>query len=139
MPFFTTRYAPPEAAPETILTAVPLDFCHALIAGLGPTYAASSWPARIAVVSSVPELKTVVFSSTFLPRFLVKKPLARPTSAGSWVMFARKPSRSTTGDEPEFEPAVALEEAQPAARRVTAATPAVSSTRRINIRLSRLV
>src|SRR5215468_4512334 len=72
MPFFTTREAPPEAAPEMILTAVPWDFCHALIAGLGPTYAASSWPARIAVVSSVPLLKTVVFSATFLPRFLVK-------------------------------------------------------------------
>ncbi len=37
MPFFTTREAPPEAAPEMILMAVPLDFCHALIAGLGPT------------------------------------------------------------------------------------------------------
>ena len=37
MPFFTTREAPPEAAPEMILMAVPLDFCHALSAGLGPT------------------------------------------------------------------------------------------------------
>src|ERR1051326_4468912 len=52
-------------------------------------------------------------------------------------MFARKPSRSTTGDEAGFAPAVALEEAQPAARRVAAATPAASSTRRINVRLSR--
>ena len=37
MPFFTTREAPPEAAPEMILMAVPVDGCHALIAGLGPT------------------------------------------------------------------------------------------------------
>src|SRR5215472_12844253 len=134
MPFFTTREAPPDAAPEMILMAVPLDFCHALIAGLGPTYAASSWPARIAVVSSVPLLKTVVFSSTFLPRFLVKKLLARPTNAGSWVIFAWKPSRSTMGPEPE---APAADEAHPAARTVTAATPAVSSARLIQIHLSR--
>ena len=85
----------------------------------------------------MPVLKTVVFSVTFLPRSLAKKPLAMPTSAGSWVMFARKPSRSVTGPDPEVAPAVALEEAQPAARRLTAATPAVSSTRRINVRLSR--
>src|SRR5437660_1323113 len=37
MPFLTTSEAPPAAAPEMILIAVPLDFCHALIAGLGPT------------------------------------------------------------------------------------------------------
>src|SRR5580704_11262570 len=85
----------------------------------------------MAVVSSVPVLKTVVFSVTFLPRSLVKKPLAMPTSAGSCVMFARKPSRSTTGDEPEFDAPVA-DEAQPAAKRLTAATPAVSSTRLIS-------
>src|SRR5580693_9398366 len=34
---FTTTDAPPVAAPETILIAVPPDFCQALIAGLGPT------------------------------------------------------------------------------------------------------
>src|SRR5262249_20457077 len=78
---------------------------------------------------------TVVFSSTFVPRSLVKKPLAMPTSAGSWVMFARKPSRSTTGPEPEPEAPVA-DEAQPAARRVIAATPAARSTRLIQIHLS---
>src|SRR5262249_12382839 len=78
---------------------------------------------------------TVVFSSTFVPRSLVKEPLAMPTSAGSWVMFARKPSRSTTGPEPEPEAPVA-DEAQPAARRVTAATPAARSTRLIQIHLS---
>jgi len=37
MPGFTTIDAPPVAAPETILMAVPFDFCQALIAGLGPT------------------------------------------------------------------------------------------------------
>ena len=52
------------------------------------------------MVSSVPELKTVVFRVTFLPSCLAKKPFSRPTSAGSWVMLARKPSRSTTGLEP---------------------------------------
>ena len=33
----TTRAAPPDAAPEMILMAFPLDFCQALMAGLGPT------------------------------------------------------------------------------------------------------
>src|SRR6516164_9513571 len=37
MPPLTTSDAPPEAAPATILMAVPLDFCQALMAGLGPT------------------------------------------------------------------------------------------------------
>src|SRR6516164_3797819 len=80
----------------------------------------------------------LVFSTTFLPRSLAKKPLARPTSAGSWVMFAWKPSRSTTGPEPEPEAPVAADE-QPAARRVAAATPAASSTRLIKIHLSRSI
>jgi hypothetical protein len=34
---FTTKEAPPVATPETILIAVPLDFCQALMAGFGPT------------------------------------------------------------------------------------------------------
>ncbi len=33
----TTRAAPPDAAPEMILMALPPDFCQALMAGLGPT------------------------------------------------------------------------------------------------------
>ncbi len=37
MPFVTTIEAPPVAAPETILIAVPFDFCQALMAGFGPT------------------------------------------------------------------------------------------------------
>ncbi len=37
MPDLTTRAAPPDAAPEMILMALPLDFCQALMAGLGPT------------------------------------------------------------------------------------------------------
>ena len=37
MLFLTTRAAPPEAAPEMILMALPPDFCQALMAGLGPT------------------------------------------------------------------------------------------------------
>ena len=37
MPFLTTSDAPPEAAPEMTLMAVPLEFCQALIAGFGPT------------------------------------------------------------------------------------------------------
>ena len=37
MPFEATTEAPPVAAPETILIAVPLDFCQALMAGFGPT------------------------------------------------------------------------------------------------------
>ena len=34
---FTTTDAPPVATPEMTLIAWPLDFCHALIAGFGPT------------------------------------------------------------------------------------------------------
>ena len=37
MPFATTTDAPPVAAPETILMALPPDFCQALMAGFGPT------------------------------------------------------------------------------------------------------
>ena len=33
----TTTEAPPVATPETILIAVPFDFCQVLIAGFGPT------------------------------------------------------------------------------------------------------
>src|SRR5262249_26277562 len=60
-----------------------------------------------------------------------------PTSAGSWVMFARNPSRSTTGPESELGTPDA-DEAHPAARAVTAATPAASSTRLMKIHLSDL-
>ena len=37
MPVLTTTEAPPVAAPEMILIALPLDFCQALMAGFGPT------------------------------------------------------------------------------------------------------
>src|SRR5215469_1769030 len=88
----------------------------------------------MAVDSSVPELKTEVLIVTFLPRFLAKKPLAMPTRAGSWVMLAWNPSRSTTGAEPEPEPEEpAADDEQPAPRRVTPATPAASSARLIKI------
>ena len=52
----TTSAAPPDAAPEITLMSVPPEVCQALIAGFGPTYAASSWPASSAVPSSVPLL-----------------------------------------------------------------------------------
>ncbi len=66
------------------------------MAGFGPTYAASSWPASRAVASSVPVLNGVSFSVTFLPSSLVKKPSLIPTSALACVMFSRKPRRSVT-------------------------------------------
>src|SRR5260370_19226652 len=87
---------PPVAAPDMTLIPGTPDFWHALIAGVGPTYAASNWPASSAVVSCVPLLKIDVLSVTFLPRSLVKKPLSTPTSAGACVTVARKPSRSGT-------------------------------------------
>ena len=83
------------------------------------------------MVSSVPELKTVVFRVTFLPSCLAKNPFSRPTSAGSWVMLARKPSRSTTGLEP---PPAALDdddELHPAASTAATATPAARRPLRI--------
>src|SRR5580704_5504533 len=131
MLFFTTTEAPPVATPEMILMALPLDFCQALMAGFGPTYAASSWSARIAVVSSVPELKICTLRVTFLPRVCVKMPLFTPTRAGAWVMLARKPRRSVTcaspleADDPD-EP-----ELHAAASATVAATPAVARIFRI--------
>src|SRR5215472_13340273 len=130
MPGLTTSWAPPDAAPEMTLISLPPDVCQALIAGLGPTYAASSWPASSAVDSSVPVLNGVSFRVTPFPRFLVKKPSLMPTRAGAWVTLARKPSFSVTDpeedpDEPdEPEP----EEPHAAARTVMAATPAAIST-----------
>src|SRR5215475_2588917 len=102
MLFFTTSATPPDAAPETILISLPFEVCQALIAGLGPTYAASRWPASSAVDSSVPVLKGVSLRVTPLPRFLVKKPSLMPTMAGAWVTLARKPSRRVT--DPEEDP-----------------------------------
>ncbi len=133
----TTRDAPPDAAPEMILMALPLDFCQALMAGLGPTYAASSWPASSAVVSSVPELKIDVLSVTPLPRFLVKNPLFSATRADAWVMLARRPRRSVTcwllllpllllPPEAEGE-----DDPHPTASAVIAAAPAANTTRLI--------
>ena len=84
------------------------------------------------MVSSVPELKTVVFRVTFLPSCLAKYPFSRPTSAGSWVMLARKPSRSTTGLEPPPDALDDPDELHPAAASTaTAATPAARRPLRI--------
>jgi hypothetical protein len=61
----------------------------------------------------------------------------RATSAGAWVMLARKPRRRVTGAEllppdEEPEPVDAPDDEQPAARAVTAAvTPAARRTRLI--------
>ena len=81
------------------------------------------------MVSSVPLLKTVVFRVTSLPSCLAKKPFSSPTSAGSWVMLARKPSRSTTGLA--LAPDDAADEPHPAASTATAATPAARRPLRI--------
>ena len=84
----TTKYAPPDAAPETILT--PLSSCvHAVIVGFGPMYAASRAPAWIAVSSSVPLLKVFNCRSTFEPSAFLKMPLCTPTSAGAWVTLGK--------------------------------------------------
>src|SRR3954447_8740012 len=52
----TTRNAPPDAAPDTILMACLFDFWNALIDGPGPMNDASSAPEKIAVVTSGPAL-----------------------------------------------------------------------------------
>ena len=89
----------------------------------------------------MPELNTEVFRVTPLPRFLVKKPLFRPTRAGAWVMLARKPSRRVTeawlwlaayAEEDEDEEP---DDPHPTARAVTAAAPAASKTRRMGYHL----
>ena len=55
----TTRAAPPEAAPETTLTASPWDWLYALIVGFGPMYVISSESPNSAVTASGPALKAV--------------------------------------------------------------------------------
>src|ERR1022692_2127564 len=91
----------------------------------------------MAVVSSVPVLKILTLRVTFLPRLWVKKPLSTPTSAGAWVMLARKPSRSVTGASAGLEPDLedAGDEPHAAASTVTATAPAESSARRIKVHL----
>src|SRR5450755_2863153 len=138
MPFFTISWAPPDAEPEMTLISFPPEVCQALIAGFGPTYAASSWPASSAVASSVPVLKGVSFSVTPLPRFLVKNPCLTAIRALACVMFSRNPRRSTTllAEVPDAEVPDALDpdeadEPQPAARATTAAAAAVVSARRM--------
>jgi hypothetical protein len=51
----------------------------------------------MAVVSSVPLEYTVGDTDPALPRACLKYPSFSPISAGAWVMFARKPSRTVTG------------------------------------------
>src|ERR1700728_1968752 len=138
MLFFTTSSAPPDAEPEITLISLPPEVCQALMAGFGPTYAASSWPASRAVASSVPVLNGYSFSVTFLPRSLVKYPSLIPTSALAWVMFSRNPSRRVTGaEEPpesvvEFDVPEELDELHPAAAsRIAAPAPAAISVFRI--------
>src|ERR1039457_7338971 len=91
----------------------------------------------MAVVSSVPVLKILTLRVTFLPRLWVKKPLSTPTSAGAWVMLARKPSRSVTGASAGLEPELEDDADEPhaAASTVTATAPAESSARRIKVHL----
>src|SRR5258708_1899081 len=130
MPLLTTSSAPAEAAPEMTLISFPPDVCQALIAGFGPAYAASSWPASSAVDSWVPLLNGVSCRLTLLPSSFRKKPSLIPTSAGACVMFARNPSRRVTGVEAAAAAAGVLDEPDelhPAARTVAAATPATIS------------
>src|SRR5258708_4666510 len=129
----TTSCAPAEAAPEMTLISFPADVCQALIAGFGPAYAASSWPASSAVDSWVPLLNGVSCRLTLLPSSFRKKPSLIPTSAGACVMFARTPSRRVTGVEAAAAAAGVLDEPDepdelhPAARTVAAAPPATIS------------
>jgi hypothetical protein len=68
------------------------------MAGLGPTYVASTAPEKIASVAAGPALKVAVFGA--LPRCLVKIPFCTPTSAVACVMFGKKPSLTTVSSLP---------------------------------------
>jgi hypothetical protein len=63
-----------------------------------------------------------------LPRALVKYPFLRAISAGAWVMFSSKPSRTVTGadaESPELVPSPLLEpDEQPAMRSAPPTTAA---------------
>jgi hypothetical protein len=72
-----------------ILIALPCDFAHALIEGLGPTYEASTAPEKIASTAAGPALKVAVLSSTPPPRCLANKPFRTPTRAVACVMFGK--------------------------------------------------
>jgi hypothetical protein len=62
----------------------------------------------------VPELYTVADTLPALPRADLKYPFFNAISAGAWVMFARKPSRTVTG-EPAAAPLALLEALAPPA------------------------
>jgi len=84
----TTKYAPPDADPDT--TRTPLSsWVQAVMVGFGPMNAASSAPAWIAVSSSVPELNVFSWRSTLEPSFLAKMLLSTPTMAEAWVTLGK--------------------------------------------------
>ena len=86
---FTTRNAPPDAAPDTTRIASPFDLLYALIAGLGPTKEASMPLEKIASTAAGPALNTLVFSVTLLPSALANTPPSSPTIAGEWVTLGK--------------------------------------------------
>ena len=86
---FTTRNAPPDAAPAMMRDAAPCDCANAFTAGFGPTYAMSSAPENSASTAAGPALKIAVCRSTFLPSFLAKIPPSSPTSAGACVTLSK--------------------------------------------------
>ena len=59
--FLTTKTAPPLAAPDTICKPLFPDAIYPLMAGFGPTYAASIWPPNNASIADGPSEKTNSF------------------------------------------------------------------------------
>src|ERR1700680_4138736 len=84
----TTRPAPPDAVPAMI-TTLPLVLMNALIAGPGPTKAASSDPPSSASLSAGPALNVVVLMVAPVGIAPLKKPWDTPMSAGACVKLTR--------------------------------------------------
>src|SRR5580700_3667103 len=103
----TTSPAPPDAAPATIRT-LPLVLIKALIAGPGPTNAASSVPPRSASLSAGPALNVVVLTVVPLGIAPWKNPLDTPMSAGAWVRLTRYPRLTVDGSVCPVAPVAAV-------------------------------
>ena len=87
---FTTRNAPPDAAPDDDADRLPFDFWKALIDGSGADERrrrARRRRARWYVGAGVE--RAAASSVTFLPRSFWKMPPWMPTSAGAWVTLGK--------------------------------------------------
>src|SRR5438477_3371819 len=90
---WTTSWAPFATEKATMRRALPWERWKPLMAGLGPTQAASRSLANSASITAGPALKARASSTTEGPSAEPIAPDSSPHSAGAWVTFGRYPSR----------------------------------------------